>query len=127
MSDIDKLAKQKISLLTSLMDLVWTVQNFHAVISPMFWKIFTLCLVPPRLDELSRDFHIEDSHLSELLMFHFPEQVPFGLKILPVPPDIVSWLTCLLLSQPQVDQWSKVPMRSKFALGLASRSTLGSV
>jgi hypothetical protein len=37
-SDIDKLAKQKISLLTSLMDLVWTVQNFHAVISLCFGK-----------------------------------------------------------------------------------------
>jgi hypothetical protein len=35
-SDIEKLAKQKISLPTSLMDLVWTVQNFHAVISLCF-------------------------------------------------------------------------------------------
>jgi len=37
-SDIDKLAKQKISLPTSLMDLVWTVQNFHTVILLCFRK-----------------------------------------------------------------------------------------
>ena len=35
-SDIEKLAKQKISLPTSLMELVWSTQNFHAVISLCF-------------------------------------------------------------------------------------------
>ena len=34
--DIEKLAKQKISLPATLMDLVWTIQNFHAVISLCF-------------------------------------------------------------------------------------------
>jgi hypothetical protein len=76
-------------------------------------------------DSLSRDFHINDSNLSSLLASHFPEQAPFGLTILPVPPEIISWLTCLLLRQPQKEQWSKQPTRSKFALGVASSNTLG--
>lgn len=74
-------------------------------------------------DALSRDFHIPSSHLAFLLQSHFPEQAPFGLTILPLPPDIVSWLTCLLLSQPQKEPWSKEQTRSKFALGLASNYT----
>jgi hypothetical protein len=76
-------------------------------------------------DSLSRDFHIPNSQLSHLLASHFPDQAPFGLQILPVPPNIVSWLTCLLLSQPQELPWSKEPTRSRFALGLASKPTSG--
>jgi len=74
-------------------------------------------------DSLSRDFHIDDSNLSSLLTAYFPDQVPFGLHLLPVPPNIISWLTCLLLSQPQELPWSKEPTRSKFVLGLASKDT----
>jgi len=33
-------------------------------------------------DSLSRDFHIDDTSLANLLSLHFPEQVPFGLTIL---------------------------------------------
>ncbi len=74
-------------------------------------------------DSLSRDFHIPPANLSSLLASHFPEQAPFGLTILPLPPDIVSWLTCLLLSQPRKEPWSKEQQRSKFALGLDSNPT----
>jgi len=63
-------------------------------------------------DSLSRDFHLSDVDLSNLLLLHCPDQVPFGLKILPVPPDIISWLTCLLLSQPQEAPWTKALTRS---------------
>jgi hypothetical protein len=35
-TDIEKLSKQKMHLPTSVMDLVWMVQNFHAVISLCF-------------------------------------------------------------------------------------------
>jgi hypothetical protein len=76
-------------------------------------------------DSLSRDFHLSDSSLSDLLISHFPDQAPFGLKILPLPPEIVSWSTCLLLSRPQKEPWSKEPTRSKFALGLGFNDTLG--
>jgi hypothetical protein len=71
-------------------------------------------------DSLSRDFHIPDAHLSFLLESHVPEQAPFGLKILPLPPDIISWLTCLLHSQPQKEQWLRESTQSKFMLGLDS-------
>jgi len=74
-------------------------------------------------DSLSRDFHISVSNLCHLLTSHFPEQTPFGLTILPVPPDIVSWLICTLRNQPLVTPWSKEPMRSKFALGLGFNDT----
>jgi len=74
-------------------------------------------------DSLSRDFHLESSHLCDLLLSHFPEQAPFGLAILPLPPDIVSWVTCLLLKQPLTVPWSKEPTPSSFARGLASRVT----
>jgi hypothetical protein len=47
-------------------------------------------------DSLSHDFHIPSSHLSYLLESFVPEQVPFGLRIFPLPKEIDSWLTCLL-------------------------------
>jgi hypothetical protein len=74
-------------------------------------------------DALSRDFHLEASHLSFLLASHFPDQAPFGLEILPLPNNIVSWATSLLQSHPQHEPWSEEQARSKFALGLASRTT----
>jgi hypothetical protein len=76
-------------------------------------------------DSLSRDFHLNSSNLSVLLSSNFPIQAPFGLEILPLPSDIVSWATSLLQSQPQAGQWSGEPTRSKFALGLVSRTTFG--
>jgi hypothetical protein len=49
-ADIEKLAKQKISLPSSLMDLVWTTQNFHAVIA-LFWFGITFSLFYSNLDQ----------------------------------------------------------------------------
>ncbi len=69
-------------------------------------------------DSLSRDFHIHSDTLSQLLSSYFPKQVPFGLKIQPLPTEIVSWLTSLLRNQPQREQWSKELTPSKFALGI---------
>jgi hypothetical protein len=73
-------------------------------------------------DSLSRDFHIDPDHLSILLSHSFPEQVPFGLRILPLPEEIASWLTSLLRNQPQGEPWLKEPTPSKFALGLDTRN-----
>jgi hypothetical protein len=50
-------------------------------------------------NSLSRDFHVSSTNFSSLLYLNFPEQAPFGLTILPLPPKIVSWPTCLLCSQ----------------------------
>jgi hypothetical protein len=74
-------------------------------------------------DSLSRDFHINNTPLCDLLLSHFPDQAPLGLTILPVPPDIVSWLTCLLLSQLLKEPWLKEPMQSNFTLGLGFNAT----
>jgi hypothetical protein len=68
----------------------------------------------------SRDFHINDTHLCNLLLSHFPDHAPFGLTILPVLPDIVSLLTFLLLNQHLMEPWLKAPMQRNFALGLGS-------
>jgi hypothetical protein len=76
-------------------------------------------------DSLSRDFHMESTHLSTLLVSHFPKQASFGLEIHPLPSSIVSWATFLLQSRLQEMQWSREPTRSKLALGLASNDSYG--
>ena len=73
-------------------------------------------------DSLSRDFHIPSETLSHLLGLYVPEQAPFVLTILPLPTEIASWLTSLLLNQPQKEPWSKELMQSKFTLGLDTRT-----
>ena len=47
-------------------------------------------------DSLSRDHHIDDDTLTNLLHLHYPEQVPGQLKIVPLPKEIASWLTSVL-------------------------------
>ena len=76
-------------------------------------------------DSLSRDFHIDSSHLAFLLTANFPSQAPFGLEILPLPNSIVSWVTSLLRSRRPAELWLGEPTRSKFALGLGSEITCG--
>jgi hypothetical protein len=78
-------------------------------------------------DSLSRDFHLAASHLSFSLTSNFPDQAPFGLNILPLPSNIVSWATSLLQSQLQAELWSGAQTRSKFAHGLISRTTFGQI
>jgi hypothetical protein len=68
-------------------------------------------------DALSRDFHLTDSELTFLILHSLPNQAPIGFKILEVPTEIYSWLTCLLCSQPLTQQWSQEPRRSKLWRG----------
>jgi hypothetical protein len=68
-------------------------------------------------DSLSRDFHLNDTELTKLILTSIPEQVPFGFKIHPIPQEIYSWVTCLLHNQPSTQQWSQEPIRSKLWLG----------
>ncbi len=68
-------------------------------------------------DALSRDFHLSDETLTQLILSSVPQQVPFGFQINPLPKEIVSWLTNLLQNQPAGEQWSKQPTRSKLSLG----------
>lgn len=60
-------------------------------------------------DLLTHDFHVPSPMLTNLIASSVPQQVPFGLQILPLPTEISFWLICLLPSQPQKEQWSKVP------------------
>jgi len=46
-------------------------------------------------DALSRDFYLSNTDLSNLIIFLFPSQVPFGLSIQDLPTEISSRLTCL--------------------------------
>ena len=71
-------------------------------------------------DALSRDFHLTNDELTSLILTFIPEQAPFGLTILPVPPEIYSWLICLLRNQPSNQQWLQEPIRSKLWLGNAT-------
>jgi len=75
------------------------------------------------IDSLSRDFHVEPTHLCNLLCENFPFQVPFGLRLSLLPNEIISWVTSLLLSHQQIEPWLKEPVRSSFARGSAFKST----
>ncbi len=74
-------------------------------------------------DCLSRDFHLNDYSLTLLLKSRVSSQIPFGFEIYPLPKEIDSWLTCLLLNQPFKEVWSKEPTRSKLSLGNDSSYT----
>jgi hypothetical protein len=47
-------------------------------------------------DALSRDFHLSQYELSNLIITFASNQVPFGISIQELPIKISSWLICLL-------------------------------
>jgi hypothetical protein len=47
-------------------------------------------------DALSSDFHLTDESLTKLILSSIPQQAPFGVRIKPLPKEIISWLTNLL-------------------------------
>ena len=56
-------------------------------------------------DSLSRDHHIPDHVLTQILFLYCPEQIPKDFHIYPVPQEIVSWLykTLQLSAKPPQD------------------------
>ncbi len=74
-------------------------------------------------DCLSRDFHLNDLALTNLINTCVPNQVPFGFFLSTIPTEISSWLTCLLRNQPFKEEWCKEPTRSKLSLGNATNIT----
>jgi hypothetical protein len=70
----------------------------------------------------SRDFHLSDNELKNLILTSVPHQVPFGFKIYRIPDEIASWLTCTLLKQPQTTQWNQPQIQSKLSLGVDTNS-----
>jgi len=74
-------------------------------------------------DSLARDLSLPADTLSHILSTFVPEQKPFGIKILPLPTEIDSWLTCLLGNQLQREPWSKEQQPSKLVLGIDTNGT----
>jgi hypothetical protein len=74
-------------------------------------------------DSLSRDFHLNDSILSKFILSSVPNQVPFGLKINPLPRKISCWLTSMLRNLPEKEQWSKEPTQSSLWHGRDTNPT----
>jgi hypothetical protein len=68
-------------------------------------------------DACSRDFHLSDIELTELIFSFAPHQIPNGFKMRVVPQEITSWLTSLLLRQPQQQEWNQTPIQSKISHG----------
>jgi hypothetical protein len=58
-------------------------------------------------DACSRDFHLSDIEITNLILSSIPNQVPNGFRISNLPQEIVSWLTSLLQSQPQKQVWNQ--------------------
>ena len=73
-------------------------------------------------DSLSRDHHLSDSQLSQLLHHHFPQQVPPNFTISPLPPTIISWINCRLREQPETTPEHVAQMPSSIGRGVDGRS-----
>ena len=74
-------------------------------------------------DSLSRDFDIDNEQLTLLLQQKFPEQVPEHFTIVPLPNEIVSWLTSTLQKLPVKEQLREKRMTTNIALGADGPST----
>ena len=68
-------------------------------------------------DALSRELDLTDDELTNLLRLRFPSQMPSHFKIVPLPNEIVSWLTSLLQKLPVKEQLREEHMKSKLELG----------
>ena len=74
-------------------------------------------------DILSRDHHLSNKEIVSLILTSCPEQVPFGIKLQPLPKEIASWLIFKLQEQPATTLSPKAPTRSKYALGSVGSNT----
>ena len=74
-------------------------------------------------DALSRDNDRTDEELTQILRLHCPSQLPQHFKIVPLPNEIVSWLTSLLLRLPVKQQLAETHSTTKLGRGTATQST----
>ena len=74
-------------------------------------------------DSRSRDHHLSDSELLNLLHSCVPEQIPSNFRICPLPQDIVSKIMTWLLNLPPSTQSPKEPQQSKLATGATGKPT----
>lgn len=74
-------------------------------------------------DALSRDNDRSDEELTNILYSHVPEQMPQHFEIVPLPTEIVSWLTSLLSNLPVKTQLQERHTRTKLGRGRDGLST----
>jgi hypothetical protein len=74
-------------------------------------------------DALSRDDDRSDEELTHLLYSHVPEQMPEHFNIVPLPNEIVSWVTCQLQRLPVKEQLREKRKRTKIGRGGDGSST----
>ncbi len=68
-------------------------------------------------DVLSHEHHLTDTDLIKSIHTHFPHQAPKSLAILPLPPNVSSWVTCLLQSFSKQRAIQKVCKRKRSEYG----------
>ena len=73
-------------------------------------------------DALSRDNDRTDDKLTQILRSHCPYQLPQHFEIVPLPNEIVSWLTSLLLRLPAKQQLAETHSATKLGRGTATQS-----
>jgi len=74
-------------------------------------------------DALSRDDDRSDEELTNILKTFVPAQLPNHFRIVPLPNEIVSWLTSLLQKLPVKGQLQERHMRTKLGRGADGPST----
>ncbi len=74
-------------------------------------------------DALSWDDDRTDKELTKILRSHCPSQVPPHFKIVPLPSEIISWLTLLLQRLPQKPESAEEHMRTTLGCGPATPNT----
>jgi len=67
-------------------------------------------------DSLSRDHHLDDVTLTQLLLFICPSQLPRNFKILHLQPEITSFISSILDSLPK--QQRALPVQTRSTIGL---------
>jgi len=68
-------------------------------------------------DALSREMDLSDDELTKLLRLSFPKQIPENFEIVPLPNEIVSWLTLLLQQMPVKEQYREEHTKTTLGLG----------
>ena len=69
-------------------------------------------------DILSRDFHLNDVILTELLLYFYPTQLPRSFKISPLPEEITSFIIGILEVLPAQNHGQMLPTPSTLGAGL---------
>ncbi len=75
-------------------------------------------------DALSRKNFLTDAQLTEHLRSTVPTQVPSSFKIVPLPNEISSWLTSLLLKLPVNEQYKKAHTQTTPGHGSDGQNTV---